>query len=80
MEDRSDQDLYENIILEIQRANDLLNYLHMKSVDFQSDSYEAQLRKERIVADRDAELAKKEKQKNQFRLPYAIIAGLLSVA
>jgi len=79
MADRSDQSSYKNIIQEIQHANDILNYLHMKSVDFQSDSYEAQLRKERIIADREAELAIKEKQKNRFRLPYAIISGLLSV-
>ncbi len=75
---------------EAQRIRDLLRDLRWEDINWdvaededsdyeESEWGEIQLRKERAVADREAELAKKEHQKNKYRLPFAWISGLVAL-
>ncbi len=63
-----------------QNENTLLRYITKFAEDYglqnvESDRSEEKLRKERAEADKEAELAKKEKQKNTYRIPYLLFSG-----
>lgn len=90
MENKPDKGAIDPRALEAQRIRDLLRHLRREDINWEvvededseyeeSEWGEAQLRKERAVADREAELAKKEQQKNKYRLPFALFSGLLAL-
>lgn len=91
MENKPDKGALDPLAQEAQRIRDLLRHLRREDINWEvvededseyedSEWGETQLRKERAVPDREAELAKKEQQKNKCRLPFAWISGLLALA
>ena len=81
MPKKPDPALHDRIMQEISRTTETLRNTSWEEIDSKGaeDEGEIQLRKERAAADREAELARKEQQKNKYRLPFAFFSGLLAV-
>lgn len=87
MENKPDEGSLDPHAQEAQRILDVLRDFRWEDIDWEVDEDEdseyeesewgeIQLRKERAAADREAELTKKEQQKNKYRLPFAWLSGL----
>ncbi len=82
MSNTPEQHLPDHLAQEIQRTGEALRNIDWNVDDPQYEKAtrdEIRLRKERAAADKEAELAKKEQQKNKYRLPFAIVSGVIAV-
>ena len=90
MWNKPEQGSPDDFMREIQRIREVLHNIDWEEIDREvaddedsryeeADWDEIQLRKERATADKEAELAKKEQQKNKYRLPFAILSGVVAV-